>query len=405
LTRPALEVADIFRGHGPAWRQANAGHVSLDQQKVMEAIESCRTAALGGHVERCEDCGYTTIAYNSCRNRHCPKCQGAAAREWLAEREAELLSVPYYHVVFTLPAAIAAIAYQNKAAIYNLLFKAAAETVLTIAADPKHLGARIGITAVLHTWGSTLVHHPHIHMIVPGGGISLDGQRWVSCRPRFFLPVPVLAELFRGRMLHKLVAAHKAGQLQFFGKHARLAERKAFAAYLAPLRKLDWYVYAKAPFGGPEAVLAYLSRYTHRVAISNRRLIACNHRGVSFRYKDYRADGSARYGVMTLATPEFIRRFLMHVLPKGFHRIRHYGLFAGTSRADNIARARELLAMPKSQAAPTDAGAIDGDEQEILAHPCPCCGGRMLTIETFARGATPRHRPSAPNSPIRIDTS
>jgi hypothetical protein len=405
LTRPALEVADIFRGHGPAWRQANAGHVSLDQQKVMEAIESCRTAALGGHVERCADCSYTTIAYNSCRNRHCPKCQGAAAREWLAEREAELLSVPYYHVVFTLPAKIATIAYQNKAAIYNLLFKAAAETMLTIAADPQHLGARIGITAVLHTWGSTLIHHPHIHMIVPGGGISLDGQRWVACRPRFFLPVPVLAELFRGRMLHMLLAAHKAGQLQFFGKHARLAERKAFAAYLAPLRKLDWYVYAKAPFGGPEAVLDYLSRYSHRVAISNRRLIACDHRGVSFRYKDYRADGSARYGVVTLATPEFIRRFLMHVLPKGFHRIRHYGLFASGSRAENIARARELLAMPKPQAASADAGATDGNEPPTPAHPCPCCGGRMITIETFGRGATPRHRLSGPNSIIRIDTS
>jgi len=370
----------------------------------MEAIESCRTAALGGHVERCEGCGYTTIAYNSCRNRHCPKCQGAAAREWLAEREAELLSVPYYHVVFTLPARIAAIAYQNKAVVYDLLFKASSEAVLTIAADPEHLGARIGITAVLHTWGSTLVHHPHIHMIVPGGGISLDGQRWVSCRPRFFLPVPVLAELFRGRMLHKLVAAHKAGELQFFGKHARLAERKAFAAYLAPLRKLDWYVYAKAPFGGPEAVLAYLSRYTHRVAISNRRLIACDHRGVTFKYKDYRADGSARYGVMTLATPEFIRRFLMHVLPKGFHRIRHYGLFASGSRAENIARARELLATPKP-AASADAGATGGDEPPTPAHPCPCCGGRMITIEIFERGATPRHRPSGPNSIIRIDTS
>jgi hypothetical protein len=405
LARPALEVADIFRGHGPAWRHANAGHVSLDQRKVMEAIESCRTAALGGHVERCADCGYTTIAYNSCRNRHCPKCQGAAAREWLAEREAELLTVPYYHVVFTLPAEIAAVAYQNKATIYNLLFKAAAETMLTIAADPKHLGARIGIIAVLHTWGSTMIHHPHIHMIVPGGGISLDGLRWVACRPGFFLPVPVLAELFRGRMLHMLGAAHKAGQLQFFGKHARLADRKAFAAYLAPLRKLHWYVYAKAPFGGPEAVLAYLSRYTHRVAISNRRLIACDNRGVTFKYKDYRADGSARYRVITLATAEFIRRFLMHVLPKGFHRIRHYGLFAGTSRAANIARARGLLAMPKPQTAPADAGATDGNEPEVSAQPCPCCGGRMITIETFARGSTPLHRPTGPLRAIRIDTS
>jgi hypothetical protein len=402
LTRPLLEVADIFRGHGPAWRQANAGHVSLDQRKVMEAIESCRTAALGGHVERCADCSYTTIAYNSCRNRHCPKCQGAAAKEWLAEREAELLPVPYYHVVFTLPAEIAAIAYQNKAAVYDLLFKAAAETMLTIAADPEHLGARIGITAVLHTWGSTLVHHPHVHMIVPGGGISLDGQRWVACRLRFFLPVPVLAELFRGRMLHKLVAAHKAGELQFFGKHARLADRKAFAAYLAPLRKLDWYVYAKAPFGGPEGVLAYLSRYTHRVAISNRRLIACDNRGVTFKYKDYRADGSARYGVMTLATPEFIRRFLMHVLPTGFHRIRHYGLFATRSCADNIARARELLATPKAQ---PDAADANSTEPQPPSNQCPCCGGRMITIETFARGSMPRHRPTGPIMRIRIDTS
>src|SRR6202030_1646680 len=405
MLRPKLEVADIFRDHGAAWRSANAGHVSLEQLKVMTAIERCRTAALGGHVERCEGCAHTVIAYTSCRNRHCPKCQGAAAREWLAERQAELLPVPYYHVVFTLPAPLRDIAYQNKAVIYDLLFKASVETVLTIAADPKHLGVRIGITAVLHTWGSTLVHHPHIHMIVPGGGISPDGQRWVACRPRFFLPVPVLAELFRGRMLHKLVAAHKAGQLQFFGKHARLAERKPFAAYLAPLRKLDWYVYAKAPFGGPKAVLAYLSRYTHRVAISNRRLIACDNRGVTFKYKNYRADGSARYDVMTLATPEFIRRFLMHVLPSGFHRIRHYGLFASGSRADNIARARQLLATPKPQAAAADAGATDGAEQEIPAHPCPCCGGRMITIETFVRGATPHHRPTASNRAVKIDTS
>jgi hypothetical protein len=402
MAHPALEVADILRDHGPAWREAHAGHVSLDQKKVMNAIESCRTAALGGHVERCEDCSYTTIAYNSCRNRHCPKCQGAAARQWLAEREAELLPVPYYHVVFTLPAPLRDIAYQNKAVIYDLLFKASAETVLTIAADPKHLGVRIGITAVLHTWGSTMIHHPHVHMIVPGGGISLDGQRWVSCRPRFLLPVPVFSKLFQGLMLHKLVAAHKAGQLKFFGNHARLAERKAFAAYLAPLRKLNWHVYCKPPFGGPEAVLAYLSRYTHRVAISNRRLITCDHKGVTFKYKDYRADGPARYKVMTLATHEFIRRFLMHVLPKGFHRIRHYGLFASSSRADNIARARELLAVPKPQAEAPD---TDGNEPPTLVHPCPCCGGRMITIEAFERGSTPRHRPTGPITVIRIDTS
>jgi predicted Zn-ribbon and HTH transcriptional regulator len=405
VVRPALEVADILRRHGPAWRQANAGHVSLGQLKVMSAIERCRTAALGGHVARCRDCGYTTIAYNSCRNRHCPKCQGAAAKQWLAEREAELLPVPYFHVVFTLPARIAAIAYQNKAVVYDLLFRAAAETVLTIAADPKHLGARIGITAVLHTWGSTMTHHPHVHMIVPGGGISLDGSRWVSCRPRFLLPVPVFSKLFRGLMLGKLLAAHKAGQLKFFGQHAHLAERKAFAAYLAPLRRRKWYLYSKPPFGGPQAVLAYLARYTHRVAISNRRLIAFDQNGVTFKYKDYRADGRARYKLMTLATDEFIRRFLSHVLPKGFHRIRHYGLFAKSSSADNIARARKLLAIPEPEAEPADAAATNDTEPPPRAHPCPCCGGRMIIIEIFAQGCQPRSQPSTTTVPIRIDTS
>jgi hypothetical protein len=405
MSRPTLEVADIFRDHGAAWRQANAGHVSLDQLKVMTAIERCRTAALGGHVERCEDCSYTAIAYNSCRNRHCPKCQGAAAREWLAEREAELLPVPYFHVVFTLPARIAAIAYQNKAVVYDLLFKASSEAVLTIAADPEHLGGRIGITAVLHTWGSTMTHHPHVHMIVPGGGIALDGKRWLSCQPRFLLPVPVLTALFQGRMLAKLLAAHRAGKLTFFGPHAHLAERKAFAAYLAPLRRITWYVYAKPPFGGPKAVLAYLSRYTHRVAIANSRLIARDQQGVTFRYKDYRADGRARQKVMTLATSEFIRRFLIHVLPKGFHRIRHYGLLARPSCADNIARARELLAVPMPQHHNPDADAVDPSEPPTHSHSCPCCGGRMITIEIFERGSTPRHRPTGPIVAFRIDTS
>jgi hypothetical protein len=405
MARPALEVADVFRDHGPAWRQANAGHVSLDQLKVMSAIERCRTAALGGHVERCEDCTYTTIAYNSCRNRHCPKCQGAAAREWLAEREAELLPVPYFHVVFTLPARIAAIAYQNKAVVYDLLFKASSEAVLTIAADPEHLGARIGITAVLHTWGSTMTHHPHVHMIVPGGGIALDGKRWLSCQPRFLLPVPVLTKLFQGLMLAKLLAAHKAGRLTFLGQHAHLAARKAFAAYLAPLRRINWYVYSKPPFGGPKAVLAYLSRYTHRVAISNRRLITFDQHGVTFRYKDYCADGRARYKRMTLATDEFIRRFLMHVLPKGLHRIRHYGLLARPSCADNIARARELLAVSTPQDHDTEADIVDPIEPPNPSHPCPCCGGRMITIEIFDRGSTPRHRPTGPITAIRIDTS
>ncbi len=257
MPRQSLEVADIFRAHGPAWRRANAGHVSLGQLKVMSAIETCRTAALGGHVAACEDCAHTLIAYNSCRNRHCPKCQGAAAHDWLAARQAELLPVENFHVVFTLPAPISDIAYQNKAVIYAILFKAAAETLITIAADPKHLGARIGLTAVLHTWGSALTHHPHLHCIVPGGGISPDGGHWVSCRPGFFLPVRVLSRLFRRLFLDKLAAAHDARRLRFFGTHAKLVELGAFADYIGPLRKAEWVVYAKRPFAGPEAVLAY----------------------------------------------------------------------------------------------------------------------------------------------------
>jgi hypothetical protein len=403
VSRPALEVADIFRGHGPAWRKANAGHVSLGQLKVMSAIESCRTAAHGGHVARCEDCSYTHIAYNSCRNRHCPKCQGAAAKEWLAEREAELLPVPYYHVVFTLPAPIGDIAYQNKAVIYDILFKASAETLITIAADPKHLGARVGITSVLHTWGSALTHHPHVHMIVPGGGISLDGSRWVSCRPGFFLPVRVLSRLFRRLFLDKLMAAHKTGRLHFFSNHVPLADANAFAALLAPLRKIEWVVYAKRPFGGPQAVLAYLARYTHRVAIANSRLIAFNEYGVTFRWKDYRLEGRDRFKTMTIATDEFIRRFLIHVLPTGFHRIRHYGLCAGSKRFENITRARELLSVPAPQYEAFDAAGAD--EPQTLSHPCPCCGGRMIIIETFARGCSPHHRPTAPPAVIRLDTS
>jgi Putative transposase/Transposase zinc-binding domain len=402
LPRLSLEVADIFRDHGPAWRIANAGHVSLGQLKVMSAIESCRTAALGGHLERCEECAYTRIAYNSCRNRHCPKCQGAAAKEWLAERAAELLPVPHYHVVFTLPAPIADIAYQNKAVIYGILFTAAAETLLTIAADPKHLGARIGLTAVLHSWGSALTHHPHVHIIVPGGGISLDGQRWISSRPGFFLPVRVLSRLLRRLFLAKLVAAHDAGHLQFFGDHAHLAERPAFSAYLTPPRRAEWVVYSKRPFGGPEAVLAYLSRYTHRVAISNSRLIALDDAGLTFAWKDYRAKGRGRAKVMTLAIDEFIRRFLIHVLPGGFHRIRHYGLFANGGRAKNIARARQLLSVPATPDEPGDADGTEDGEPQTLAHSCPCCGGRMIIIETFERGGPPRYRPTVPN---RIDSS
>ena len=405
MARPALEVADIFRDHGAAWRQANAGHVSLDQLKVMSAIERCRTAALGGHVARCEDCAHTLIAYNSCRNRHCPKCQGAAAREWLAAREAELLPVPYFHVVYTLPAVLRDIAYQNKAVVYDLLFKASAETTLTIAADPKHLGARIGFISVLHTWGSALVHHPHVHMIVPGGGFSPDGSKWIACRPRYFLTVEVLSALFRRLFLEMLLAAHQARRLLFFGDLVPLTDKVAFAAFLKPLRKIDWVVDVREPFAGPKQVLRYLSRYTHRVAISNRRLISADENGVTFRYKDYCADGRARYKRMTLATDEFIRRFLMHVLPKGLHRIRHYGLLARPSCADNIARARELLAVSTPQDHNTEADAVNPSEPPNPSHPCPCCGGRMITIEIFERGSTPRHRPTGPITATRIDTS
>ncbi|HZD28168.1 MAG TPA: IS91 family transposase [Xanthobacteraceae bacterium] len=401
MSRPALEVADIFRDHGAAWRRANAGHVSLDQLKVMSAIERCRTAALGGHVARCEDCAHTVIAYNSCRNRHCPKCQGAAAKEWLAEREAELLPVPYFHLVFTLPGPIADIAYQNKAVIYDLLFKAAAEATLTIASDPKHLGARIGITAVLHTWGSALTHHPHVHMIVPGGGLSDNGERWIACRPTFFLPVRVLSRLFRRLFLKMLTMAHEANRLAFFGDNVALTDNGAFATFLAPLRKAEWVVYAKKPFGGPQAVLAYLSRYTHRLAISNRRLISAADNGVTFKWKDYRIEGPGRYKTMTLPTHEFIRRFLIHVLPKRFHRIRHYGLFANDNRAANVARARKVLAVPSASKGPETPEATTADEPRVLPRPCPCCGGRMIIIETFARGSEPKHRPAA----IRIDTS
>jgi hypothetical protein len=396
MARHALEVADIFRAHGPAWRRARAGHLSLGQLKVMSAIEHCRTAALGGHVARCADCAHTQIAYNSCRNRHCPKCQGAAAKAWLAARQAELLPVAYYHVVFTLPAPISDIAYQNKAVVYAILFSAAAETLITIAADPRHLGARIGLSAVLHTWGSALTHHPHVHCIVPGGGISLDGARWLSCRPGFFLPVRVLSRLFRRLFLAKLTAAHAAGRLRFFGEHRQLAEAQSLARYLRPLRKIEWVVYAKRPFAGPTAVLAYLSRYTHRVAIANSRLIALDDKSVIFRWKDYRAaktkGGRPRHKTMTLATSEFIRRFLIHVLPDGFHRIRHYGLFANGARVHNLARARQLLATPVADGETATDDTSDADLAPALSLPCPCCGGPMIIIDTFE----PCHAPRAP---------
>ena len=393
MRRPKLEVADVFARHGADWRRANAGHLSLGQLQVMSAIEQCRSAALGGHVERCQDCGHSRIAYNSCRNRHCPKCQGVAAQDWLAARQADLLPVGYFHVVFTLPAEIAPIAYQNKAIVYDLLFRTAAETLLTIAADPKHLGARIGATAVLHSWGSAMTHHPHVHMIVPGGGISLDGTRWVHCKPGFLLPVRVLSRLFRRLFLAALADIHAAGRLAFFGKIQDLHRREAFAAHLAPLKRKKWFVYTKPPFAGPEAVLAYLARYTHRVAISNSRLVALDERGVTFRYNNYRS-GQARYRTMTLSADEFIRRFLLHVLPKRFHRIRHYGLLASASCKANIARARQFMAAPMAEVDPPAVhDTADPDATTDHRLPCPCCGGRMIIVEVFARGGGPRGPP------------
>jgi hypothetical protein len=360
----------------------------------MSAIERCRTAALGGHVERCESCAHLRISYNSCRNRHCPKCQAAAAKEWLADRQAELVPVPYYHVVFTMPAPIADMAYYNKAVIYGILFKAAAETLITIAADPKHLGARIGLTAVLHSWGSALTHHPHAHIIVPAGGLSLDRQRWISCRPGFFLPVRMLSRLFRRLFREKLTAAYQAGRLAFFADQAALAEPAAFKACLAALRKIEWVVYAKQPFGGPDAVLAYLSRYTHRIALANSRLVAFDGERVTFKWKDYRAKSAARYKLMTLDADEFVRRFLIHVLPDGFHRIRHYGLFANANRAANIALARRLLGAPDPAPSSSESDRPTGAHEDEERNTCPCCGGRMIIVDIFEPGCQPQLWPS-----------
>ncbi len=395
MSRPALEVADIFRDHGPAWREANAGHISLEQLKVMSAIERCRTAAFGGHVTRCEACEHIEVAYNSCRNRHCPKCQGAVAKQWLAEREAELLPVSYFHVVFTVPTAIGDIAYQNKALVYDLLFKAAAETLLTIGADPKHLGAHLGFTAVLHTWGSAMTHHPHLHCIVPGGGLSLDGEHWVDSRPHFLLPVRVLSRRFRRVFLDKLCERQRAGGLAFFGELSHLHDTSAFEHVIATLRDTDWYVDVRPPFAGPAAVLAYLSRYTHRVAISNSRLIDFDEHRVTFKWKDYRAKEENRYKTLSLETPEFIRRFLIHVLPPGFHRIRHYGLFANGQRAENLAKARALLSVPPTQ------GVNDNADDPTPPHwlLCPVCGATMHVIEFFEPGHAPPPPPHRGGDP------
>jgi len=394
--RPAFELADVFRRHGDTYERANAGHLGRVERRVIGAITACRTAALGGHVERCDDCGLTRIAYNSCRNRHCGKCQGGERAEWLAARQAELLPVPYFHVVFTLPPAAAEIAFQNKPTVYGLLMRAAAQALMTLAAG--RLGAKIGLTAVLHTWGQTLTHHPHVHCLVPGGGVALDGQRWVACKPSFLLSVRALSKTFRRLFLDGLETALRRGELAFFGDLAPLAEAAAFAERLRALRQSAFIVYAKPPFGGPERVLAYLARYTHRTAIANSRLVAVDDDEVAFSYRDYRRAGRER--VMRLAPHEFIRRFLLHVLPDGFHRIRHYGFLASSDRAQNLERAR-ILASAGSAAESADRPAEPADPQprpqpddETLA-PCPDCGGRMRRI-----GLVP---PST--GPFRCDTS
>jgi hypothetical protein len=386
VARKGLEVADVFRRFGPAFRDRHAASLSTARWKAMRAIENCRTAALGGHVERCGDCGHQRVAYNSCRNRNCPKCQGLARAQWLEDRQAELLDVPYFHVVFTVPQEIEVIAFQNQAVVYDILFRAASETLRAIAADPKHLGAEIGFLAVLHTWGQNLMHHPHVHCLVPGGGIAPDGKRWIACRPRFFLPVRVLSRMFRGLFLHYLEKAFAAGELRFFSAYQPLHEPAAFRRYLTPLHRTEWVVYAKAPFAGPAQVLEYVGRYTHRVAISNNRLLSIDDRRVGFRWKDYR-DGN-RQKTMTLDGGEFMRRFLIHVLPDGFHRIRYFGFLGNCQRARKLALCRKLLEM--APPGPADPAADFRDRFEALTgrslRECPHCRtGIMVVVDSFAR--------------------
>src|SRR5277367_2559656 len=396
-----LEMADVLRLHGDTYRRQHDGHLGRVERRVMGAIVACRTVALGGHIEACDDCGVARCAYNSCRNRHCPKCQGAARAEWLADRQTELLPVPYFHVVFTLPAPVAEIAFQNKETVYAILFRTAAETLRTIAADPRHLGAEIGLVAVLHTWGQTLQHHPHVHCVVPGGGPSPDGTRWIGCRPGFFLPVRVLSRLFRRLFLDELRAAFTAGDLGFFGDLAGLAEAAAFDRRLCELRQLEWVVFAKPLFGGPAQVLAYLGRYTHRVAIANSRLVALDDDQVAFSWKDYRQNSATK--IMKLKPDEFIRRFLLHTLPDGFHRIRHFGFMANRHRAAKLALCRALLDHERkapNNAEPSPLDSALHTRAEVPA--CPDCGGVMRIIERF-RHSCSRSSPRTP--PFRCDTS
>jgi Transposase zinc-binding domain/Putative transposase len=390
LSRPTVEVADIFRHRGPAWRASHAGHVSLGRLKVMSAIERCRTAALGGHVERCESCAHLRVSYNSCRDRHCPKCQAAAAKEWLADRQAELLPVPYFHVVFTLPGPIADIAHQNKAVVYDLLLKTAAETLITIAADPKHLGARIGLTAVLHTWGSALTHHPHAHIIIPGGGFSPDRQHWITCRPGVFLPVRVLSRLFRRLFLERLTAAYQAGRLEFFADQAALAEPAAFKPSSPHCARSNGLFTPSGLLADPTRCSPTCPATRTGLLLPIARLVAFDGERVTFKWKDYRAKGDARYKLMTLNADEFIRRFLIHVLPDGFHRIRHYGLLANGNRTGNIALARRLLGVPDPPPSSADSDGTENPHEDSDWDACPCCGGRMIIIETFEPGCQPR---------------
>jgi hypothetical protein len=394
-----LEVADIFRQVGPAYRQDHADAISGGQRRVMRAIERCRTAALGGHVEQCDACGHQRISFNSCRSRHCPKCQSLVRAQWLEDRQAELLPVEYFHVVFTVPQEIAAIAYQNKAVVYDILFHATAETLRTIAADRRHLGAEIGFISILHTWGQNLLHHPHLHCVVPGGGVAPDGQRWIACRPGFFLPVRVLSRLFRRLFLTQLRQAFDEGELRFFNNLAALQGPDAFASYLAPVAHAEWVVYAKAPFGGPQQVLDYLGRYTHRVAISNNRLIDFADGQVAFAWKDYRHE--SRRKIMRLDAQEFVRRFLLHVLPTGFQRIRHYGLLANRYRQIKLDHCRQLLGAPAPVLELHDAALDYRDHYQRLTgvslRDCPQCGrGQMVRIESFLPGTLPRGPPPTP---------
>jgi len=375
MPQPAPELADIFRRHGPAYRQAHS--LPLHQLKLMRAIETCRTPALGGVVEWCERCQFAHLKYRSCRNRHCPKCQGAARQKWLQQRRAEILPAVYFHVVFTLPEALAAIAFYNKKPLYDLLFRITSETLLTIAKDPRRLGVELGFFAVLHSWGQNLHFHPHLHCVVPGGGLSPDRRQWIHARRQYLLPVKVLSAYFRRRFLEQLEKLYAAGRLQFFGEIEALADPAAFARYLAPLRQAPWVVYAKPPFGGPLQVLQYLGRYTHRVAISNRRLLRLEDGQVSFAWKDYRTKPpDQQVKVMTVAAEEFIRRFLQHALPTGLQRIRYYGFLAGCHRTARLALCRRLLAPPSSALLPQ----IPPLPVQSPSRHCPRCGGILARM-------------------------